>query len=317
MARYVTVSAIGFRPPVVEAAASLGDAVEEMTHHLLGRVEQVLPDRPDLIVLPEVCDLPANYSATDPRTLHDYLDVRGDCVQQALAQVARSQHCYITYPALRRLPDGSWRNSITLLDRNGDVACVYDKYHPTIWENEAGILSGAKPVVATCDFGRVGLLICFDLNFEPLRRHYAHASVDLLVFCSQYHGGLMQAYWAYACRAHFVGAIASTGGYVLSPLGERVAASTNYFDYTSARINLDCRLAHLDYNEERLTALRTKYGPRVRVSDPGFLGSVLICSEDSQVGVDAMLGESGIEPLDHYFERSLDCQDRHRPAANL
>ena len=124
----------------------------------------------------------------------------------------------------------------------------------------------------------------------------------------------MQAYWAYSCRTHFVGAITSTGGYVLSPLGERIAASTNYFNYTSARVNLDCRVAHLDYNWERLTALRERYGARVKVVDPGFLGSVLISSEAEDMSVDRMITEFGIELLDDYFTRALAFQAAHRPA---
>ena len=314
MARYVTVSAIGARPPAVDPARTAGEAVEVMTGHLIAQLAQVWPDQPDLIVLPEVCDLPANYDETSELTLKTYLAARGDRILQALAALARGHRCYITYPALRALPDSTWRNSIQFIDRHGDVATIYDKYHPTIWENEAGILSGEQPVVTECDFGRVGFGICFDLNFDELRLQYAQARPEVLVFSSMYHGGLMQAYWAYSCRMHFVGAITGTGGYVLSPLGERIAASTNYFNYTSARVNLDCRVAHLDYNWERLTALRERYGERVKVVDPGFLGSVLISSEAEDMSVDRMITEFGIELLDDYFTRALAFQAAHRPA---
>jgi predicted amidohydrolase len=316
MARFVTVSAIGARPPAVDPACKASEAVEVMTSHLTAQIAQVWPDQPDLIVLPEVCDLPANYEETSEQTLKTYLTARGERILHALADLARAHHSYITYPALRALPDGTWRNSIQLIDRRGVVAGVYDKCHPTIWENEAGILSGAHAVIAECDFGRVGFGICFDLNFDELRRQYAQARPDVLVFSSIYHGGLMQAYWAYSCRAHFVGAITGTGGYVLSPLGERIAASTNYFNYISTRVNLDCCVAHLDYNWERLNALRARYGPRVKVIDPGFLGSVLISSETDEVGIDRIIEEFGIELLDDYFTRALAFQAAHRPVNN-
>jgi hypothetical protein len=312
LARYVTVSAIGARPPAIDPALPAQDVVTRVISHLESQIQQVLPDRPDLIVLPEVSDLPAGYDLTAPSTLVDYLDARGERVLQALAQMARERRCYITYPAARRLADGTWRNSIQLLDRQGEIAVAYDKCHPTIGENEAGILSGSRAVVAECDFGRVGFAICFDLNFDALRAQYVQARPELLVFSSMYHGGLMQSYWAYSCRAYFAGAISGTGGYVLSPIGERVAASTNYFDYTTARINLDCRVAHLDYNWDRLTAMRARYGPKVGVIDPGFLGSVLISSETDEFGVDDLVREFQIERLDDYFARALNCQARHR-----
>jgi hypothetical protein len=70
-------------------------------------------------------------------------------------------------------------------------------------------------------------------------------------------------------------------------------------------VNLDCELAHLDYNWERLRKLKAKYGPKVIISDPGCLGSVLISSEHETISVDEMIKEFEIELLDDYFARSL------------
>jgi len=76
-------------------------------------------------------------------------------------------------------------------------------------------------------------------------------------------------------------------------------------------VNLDCKLAHLDYNWERLRKLKAKYGPKVTISDPGCLGSILISSEHETVGVDEMIKEFEIELLDDYFARALAY--RHKP----
>ena len=87
-------------------------------------------------------------------------------------------------------------------------------------------------------------------------------------------------------------------------MGEVVASSTNYFDFAVARINLDCELVHLDYNWDKLTALKDKYGPSVTISDPGELASVLITSNDSKTTVDQMIREFNIERLDDYLNRA-------------
>ena len=116
----------------------------------------------------------------------------------------------------------------------------------------------------------------------------------------------MQNYWAYSCRCHFVGAIwRGDPSRILAPTGEVIASTTNYFDFVTARINLDCRLAHLDGNWEKLDALKARYGPKVRVHDPGQMGSVLISSETNEVTVQKMVEEFKIELLDHYFQRCL------------
>ena len=88
-----------------------------------------------------------------------------------------------------------------------------------------------------CDFGRVVCAICFDLNFDELRLRYVQARPDLILFSSMYHGGLMQNYWAYSCRSHFIGAINGLQCTVISPLGELLAASTNYFHHITTTVN--------------------------------------------------------------------------------
>ncbi|MCP4712979.1 MAG: carbon-nitrogen hydrolase family protein, partial [Planctomycetes bacterium] len=130
---------------------------------------------------------------------------------------------------------------------------------------------------------------------------------DVIVFSSMYHGGIMQAYWAYSCRSHFVGAIAGRAApsQIRNPLGQVIASNTNYFDYAVATVNLDCALVHLDENWGRLRAMNAKYGPKAKITDPGRLGSVLIASEHETVSIEEMIDEFEIERLDDYFARSL------------
>ena len=231
-----------------------------------------MPDRPDLIVVPEACDRPSGFSL---KKRLQYYRVRKKQVQDFFAKVAKENSCYIVYSAAREMEDGTWRNSSVMLDRKGNVAGIYNKNHVVIEETtKAGILCGRDAPIIECDFGRVAFAICFDLNFDELRLKYVKARPDLIIFSSMYHGGLMQPYWAYSCRSHFVGAIAgrATPSQIYNPLGWVVASNTNYFDFVVATVNLDCTLAHLDYNWQRFKKLKDKYGPKVKITDPGRLG---------------------------------------------
>jgi hypothetical protein len=305
----VRIATLGPRSPSVDASAGYQKIVEQVIAHWKREFAQVLPDRPDLIVVPEVCDRVGGLSR---EKCIEYYRVRKDQVRDYFAKVAAENRCYVVYSAAREMEDGTWRNSSVLIDRQGKIVGVYNKNHVTIGEREqSGILYGREAPVFECDFGRVALAICFDLNFDELRLKYVQAKPDLIVFSSMYHGGLMQAYWAYSCRAHFVGAIHGLPCEIRNPMGEVVASNTNYFDYVVADVNLDCRLAHLDYNWGRLRELKNKYGPRVKVTDPGLLGSVLIASEDEKIAVDDMIAEFQIELLDDYMARAL--AHRHTP----
>ncbi|NQU22351.1 MAG: carbon-nitrogen hydrolase family protein [Candidatus Nealsonbacteria bacterium] len=278
--------------------------VEQVIAHWRGLFARVLPDRPDLIVVPEACDRPRGPSRDK---LNQYYLVRKNQVRDFFAEVARENRCYIVYSAKRALPDGTWRNSSIMIDRRGNIAGIYNKNHPTIGEIDKRILCGKEAPVIKCDFGRVALAICFDLNFDELRLKYVKAQPDLIVFSSMYHGGLMQQYWAYSCRSHFVGAIAGRAApsQIRNPLGNVIASNTNYFDCAVATVNLDCALVHLDENWDRLRAMKAKYGPKVKITDPGLLGPVLIASEHETIDIDAMIAEFELERLDDYMARSL------------
>lgn len=301
---FVTIATLGPSPITVSADTDPQQVVNKVIAHWKYHFSRVLPDKPDLIVVPEACDRPQGIS---PDKLKDYYQTRKNQVRDYFAQVAQDNNCYVVYSAKRTVADGTWRNSSVLIDRKGKVVGIYNKNHPTIGESERGILAGRDAPVIECDFGRVAFAICFDLNFDEIRLKYVEAKPDLIVFSSMYHGGMMQAYWAYSCRSHFVGAIAgrATPSQIRNPLGQVIASNTNYFDHAVATVNLDCALVHLDENWERLRAMNAKYGPKVKITDPGRLGAVLIASEHEEVSIDEMIAEFEIERLDDYFARSL------------
>lgn len=313
MANYVKISSLGPAPLVIGATVSAEEAVQKMIAHWQRMLSFVLPDKPDLIVLPEACDRPSKASyPTDKRM--EYYRVRGDRIRDFFASVAAEHGCYIVYPSHMQAEDGSWRNTAQLIDRQGHVAGAYHKNHLVPDEyNKNGILYGKDAPVFECDFGRVVFAICFDLNFDELRLKYVQEKPDLIVFPSMYHGALMQNYWAYSCRAFFVGSVAGLPCSVVSPLGETVAQSTNYYPYVTTTINLDCAVIHIDENGKHFAAIKQKYGPKVNIHDPGLLGSVLLSSETDEFSVQTVIDDFRLELLDDYFNRAL----THRCAPGL
>ena len=311
MARYVTISTIGHRgmqfsnlPPE--------EAIDKMIDFWTKELDQVLPDMPDMIVLPEVCDRYTDMKADD---LTKYYEARGDKMLKFFSKKAKENNCYIAYSAYfssSQATDGSFRNCTQLIDRDGEVAGIYNKNHVVIEETtEKGVLCGRHADLIETDFGTVACAICFDLNFNELRLKYAAQQPDLILFSSMYHGGLMQKYWAYSCRSHFVGAIHALPSAIISPCGETIAETTNYFDYVTETVNLDCKLVHLDYNREKMATAKKKYGCGLTIKDPGLLGSVLLSSELEDINIDEIIEEFEIEILDDYMTRAL--KHRHTP----
>ena len=311
-ARYVTVATIGNQVPAPDRTQGMQKVVDDVKAYWHKKISQVLPDKPDLIVLPEYCDFPDVLSGEEQE---GYLRVRKNQIVDFFASEAKANRCYIAFGMRRQQEDGIWRNSCIVVDREGKLAGIYDKNFPTIGDMKSGVKAGIETPLIQCDFGTIGCAICFDLNFDGLRRAYAGLKPDILVFPSMYHGGLVQEYWAYTCRSFFIGSMAfrEIPSEIRNPLGKVIASTTNYFDFAVVRINLDCRLVHLDGNWGKLRALKARYGNAVSVSDPGQLGAVLVTSENEKVTVDQMIDEFEIELLDDYFDRSRKVRQDFSP----
>lgn len=311
--RYVKVSTIGTAFKHLDPCISNEEAVGEMIQYLKSEIDKVLPDSPDLIVLPESCDRPCNYNIERYR---EYYKVRGNKVLEFLADIARGNRCNIVYNTMRYEEDGTLRNSTRIIGRDGKVVGTYDKNHPVIVEIEEGVLSGSKAPIIECDFGRVACVICFDLVFDELRLKYVKQKPELIIFTSMFHGGLMQNYWAYSCRSWFVGSVVSDKpSTIISPVGGVVASSTEYFGFATANINLDYAVVFLDYNWDKIRDMKKKYGSRVKVTDPGHLGAVMITSETDEFTMKDIIKEFNLEPIDDYIARSLDYHHKYRDDA--
>ena len=113
-------------------------AVDLVIAHWKEKFAHVLPDKPDLIVVPEVCDQPAGMGAKLAKA-NKYHHVRKNQVLAFFGKVAKENNCYIVYSSQREMSDGTWRNSSILLDRRGEIAAIYNKNHLVIEENTVGI----------------------------------------------------------------------------------------------------------------------------------------------------------------------------------
>lgn len=309
--RPTTVSVVSGHPVTIMNDRVTDVEYGQIIDYWTDRIGRVLPDRPDLIVLPEMFDRPVvgAYPRFDQLALdakEEFARGKGTRIRDVLAGIAAENRTHITYPSFRIEDDGTVRNSIEFLGRDGQVEATYDKIVPTLAE-QAGmkVTPGNEVLAADLDFGRVSAAICFDLNFEQVRSAVAQVKPDLIVFPSAYHGGLMQNYWALTCRSYFVSCVSPPNrSLIIDPTGHEVASTSTYDWLITRTVNLDYALAHLDRNRGKLLALKTKYGRGVQIDDPGLVGMVLVSSETDGVSADQMLAEFEIQDLDGYFADS-------------
>ncbi|NLB80077.1 MAG: carbon-nitrogen hydrolase family protein [Clostridiaceae bacterium] len=305
MSNYRKISLLCSKPPTIRFEEGLERCITVMIDHLKKQLDKVLPDCPDLIVLPECCDRFPNFN---PKQRNEYYKYRGNRIRDYLCGIAKEQRCYIAYSAVREVcgdKEFPFRNSIQLIGRNGEIEGVYDKNHCVIEENSIYQIGyGCEAKVIQLDFGRVACAICFDLNFDELLEQYISQKPDIILFSSAYHGGLRQERWAHACRAYFAGAVIADEGRVLSPLGQTIACTSNYYDFTTVSINLDYKVVHIDYNEEKIYQAKRKYGDGIIMHAPSHIGAVLLTCERDDMTIDDIIKEFKIELIDDYFNRA-------------
>ena len=307
MARNVKISTIGGPDFYLKLDGSLPypEMWEKLQEYLTKQIAQVLPERPDLIVLTEMCDLPFEFERSRMRDfVGAFTDHRGGDNIRFFGRAARENRCYISFSTVTRGRGDYYMNTTFLIGRDGAVAGRYDKYYVTDTENKWNIRYGTEAKLIGLDFGSVACAICFDLNFDDLREKYKALKPDLILFSSMFHGGLMQQIWANECRAFFTGAIAhQRPSSILSPLGETLACSADYTNYATATINLDWEFVHLkDLN--LLNELKRKYGTAATIYDPCHIGYFMLTCEDRDMTVKDMINEFGITSYDEYLAES-------------
>ena len=245
----------------------------------------------------------------------EYYKFRGEHILDFLREIAKENHCYIAYSAVRFLPKEKelpFRNSTQIIDRYGKVVGIYDKNHLVPGELDVfEVAYGKEAPVFQLDFGRVCCAICFDLNYIELLEKYADQKPDLILFSSQYHGGLMQQEWAYNCRSFFAGAICGDQSRILNPFGETVATTTNYYDYVTGRINLDYAIVHLDNHIDKIDAAKKKYGELFQMYDPGHYGTVMLSYEGTDRNIKDIMREFEIITTDEYFDNCIKHRYEH------
>ena len=81
-----------------------------------------------------------------------------------MSRKAKQHNLYVVCP-LGTIENGNKYNSSVLIGRNGEIVGVYHKNFPTHAELDIGIIPGIEAPAFQTDFGRVGLSICFDINY--------------------------------------------------------------------------------------------------------------------------------------------------------
>jgi predicted amidohydrolase len=229
----------------------------------------------------------------------------------AMAGLARKHNTYIVCPINRQ--DGDrYFNSAVLLDRAGKVVCVYDKIFP-VWQAECVPLEmqpGKHVKVYDTDFGRVGLAICFDVNWAPLWKGLANHGAELVIWPSAYSAGRSLQAHSILYNYYIVSATWWPDCHVFDINGEKMLYETHNRDsktnVTRVTLDLDRCVFHQDLNyPDKLHKLLAERGDDVAQDKWEPLeGWFVLKAKRPGVSARKLAQEYGLEELRHYINRS-------------
>lgn len=292
--RPVRVASIGFKP---------GPSLE----HIAGLVEQEAARGTDLITLPET------FRGQNDKSLES-LD--GPTVS-TLAPLAEKHRTYIVAPIDRK--DGDRRlNSAVILDRRGRIAGVYDKMYP-FWVEEfpRHVQPGQNVTVIQTDFGRLGVAICFDVNWAGLWQRLSDFGAELVIWPSAYSAGRTLQARAIDYSYYIMSATYTPDCLVFDLDGEQLVhdkANQGDFNITRHVFDLDRCIFHQDLNRPgKIGRLLKEHGDDV--AEEKWLpmeGCFVLRAKRPGVSARALAKEYGMQERRPYLNRSRCEVDRTR-----
>ena len=136
----------------------------------------------------DILALPEYFYYVTPRKEADQTGPYPAEIMQAFADRAKKNKSYIIAGTVaNRKGDGKVYNTAVLFDRQGQVAGEYSKTHLFDALNAMGgvnesdtIARGENLLVYETDFGKIGVIVCYDVRFPELARTLALQGVQFL-----------------------------------------------------------------------------------------------------------------------------------------
>ncbi|MBR2466356.1 MAG: carbon-nitrogen hydrolase family protein [Clostridia bacterium] len=154
--------------------AEVGRTKESQFEAFMSSVEKVGERGVDLIVLGEgMYSRGLGISHPERARIYDPEMIK------ALGEKAVKYSTYIIYNGVEE-EKGNFYNASFIIDRTGKVVGTYRKTHITVGEYEGGLTPGVGFPVFDLDFGRIGILICYDQFFPETAKALVNEGAEII-----------------------------------------------------------------------------------------------------------------------------------------
>lgn len=300
----------GEYPGLEKRLEALGEIIDAMARKA---ADQYRGAKLDLVVLPEDAVCGGRNGSAAERSV----SLEGPVLERMAAK-ARQHGTYIVLPLflVENREKGLCTNAAALLDRAGKVAGIYRKVHPVAARTstvlEDGVAPGKHFPVFECDFGRLGVQICFDIEYDDGWETLARQGAEIVVWPSQSPQTVRPASYAMRHRYFVVTSTWRNNASIFEPTGMMAGQILPPERVLVRQIDLSYLILPWQPELRNGQAMRDKYGDRVGYHYSEAEDRGLFWSNDPQTPIGRMVRELGLEAFDATIERNRKLQDAIR-----
>lgn len=286
------------------------DKMDELVDEMATQARRNFPaKRLDLAVLPEL--FLARPDASPAQQAVPLEEVR-----ERIAACAKRHGCYLIVPILLQEagPPLHSSNAAVLLDRQGRVLGIYRKVHLASPQGTSvlnGGLPGREFPVFDCDFGRVGIQLCWDMMYPDGWQALAKQGAEIVALPTASPQTIRPSLYALQHQYYVVSAAPRDHAAIISPLG-LIEAEITQNAVLVHQIDLSYAILAWASALEEGAGLRRRYGDKVgyhyyRPEDSG-----IFWSNDPGVSIGQMIGSLGLSETNDDVERVRLLEDKVR-----
>lgn len=225
-----------------------------------------------------------------------------------VGKLARRHQTWLVVPMVLQEadPDRGISNAAVLFDREGAVAGIYRKAFPIVDEQggfEGGVTPGDEIPVFETDFGRLGILICWDMGYEAIWDGLAAGGAEIVVLPSASPQTLRP--MAQALRHHYY-VLTSTlkdNASLVDPIGRILEQQVTAPGVLVHRIDLAFAILHWSENLRGGEMLRARYGERVGYDYSSREDTGVFWSNDPELTIGEMIEANDLQEMPDLIEK--------------
>ena len=185
----------------------------------------------------------------------------------AFSRKARELNCYVIAPTYLRESEKSCSNAAVLFGRKGELVGIYRKVHLVVSADgksmEGGSTPGREVPVFDCDFGKLAIQICYDMEFDRGWKELSRKGAELIAWPTQSPQTAHPAARAMQERCFIVSSTWRHNATVFEPTGKIVAQLKPPGQLLVQEIDLSYAILPWTSKLRNGEALRARYGANV------------------------------------------------------